>query len=61
MSPRTIGLLLALLVMAGAAFAWGLWALGVRDDWLALALVSVGAMALRAVLTGVQAVQKGAR
>ena len=61
MSPRSTGLLLALFVVAGAAFAYGLWALGVRDDWMALVLVSVGAMALRAVLAGVQAVEKGAR
>jgi len=60
-SPRTIGLLLALFAVAGAAFAYGLWALGASDDWMALALVSVGAMALRSVLAGVQAVEKGAR
>jgi len=60
-SPRTSGLLLALFVAAGAAFAYGLWALGVSDDWMALAFVSVGAMALRSVLAGLQAVERGAR
>jgi hypothetical protein len=60
-SPRSTGLLLVLFVVAGAAFAYGLWALGMSDDWMALAFVSVGAMALRSVLAGVQAVEKGAR
>ena len=61
MAPRTAALLLALFVLAGMAFAAGLWALAMRDDWMALSLVAIGAVALRSVLTGVRAVEKGSR
>ena len=61
MAPRLTGLLFALFAVAGAAFAGGLWALALRDDWMALGLCAVGAIALRAVVTGAQAVQRGAR
>jgi hypothetical protein len=60
-APRTTGLLFALFAVAGASFAAGLWALAMRDDWMALVLVGVGAMALRAVWTGARALERGAR
>jgi hypothetical protein len=60
-APRTAALLLALFVLAGVAFASGLWALALRDDWMALALAGVGALGLRSLLIGVRAVEKGAR
>lgn len=47
MSRAIDGLALVLFAAAAAAFAYGVYALGERDDFRALYLLVVGALALR--------------
>jgi len=60
-APRTAALLLTLFALAAGAFVAGLWVLSAGDDWMALALMGMGAAALHAVTMGARALEKGAR